>query len=141
MSILDVTWPFFTHFVSKKDLFKIPLIGFLMKMGGQIPIDRENLKAAIGSLDTATLAVIEEKKTLSIAPEGTRRRSPSNGPEGLMPFKKGPFHVAKTTKVDIVPVVIIGANRLFKPGQMIPTAGKNSFIDSQPIRYCYCQIS
>jgi len=97
-------------------------------MGGQIPIDRDNLKSAIGALDSACLMAIEEKKTLSIAPEGTRRRSPSSGPDELLPFKKGPFHVAKTAKVDIVPVAIIGANRLFKPGQMMPTPGSQETI-------------
>mmetsp|Transcript_1096 Transcript_1096/g.977 ORF Transcript_1096/g.977 Transcript_1096/m.977 type:complete len:115 (-) Transcript_1096:521-865(-) len=40
-----------------------------------------------------------------------------------MDFKKGPFHLAKEIKADIVPVAIVGANRLFKPGQIVPTPG------------------
>lgn len=62
-----------------------------MKSIGQIPIDRENLNSAISTLNTTANAAISEHKTIAIAPEGTRRRSPSIGPEQLLPFKKGNY--------------------------------------------------
>lgn len=94
-----------------------------MKMVGQIPIDRDNLSRAINTLDDTASLAISEKKTISIAPEGTRRRSYSTGPEQLMPFKKGPFHLARNINTDIIPVSIVGTNRLFRPGQLVPTPG------------------
>mmetsp|Transcript_1096 Transcript_1096/g.976 ORF Transcript_1096/g.976 Transcript_1096/m.976 type:complete len:187 (-) Transcript_1096:869-1429(-) len=79
--LLTASWPYFSHFIAKKELFKIPIFGSLMKLVGHIPIDRANLKSAIHTLkDTASVAV-SEKKTISIAPEGTRRRTLSTGPD------------------------------------------------------------
>jgi 1-acyl-sn-glycerol-3-phosphate acyltransferase len=88
-----------------------------------IPIERENLKSAIATINNAGELVIREKKTMCIAAEGTRRRSNSIGPDHLLPLKKGPLHMAKACNVDIVPACIIGANRLFAPGQMLPRPG------------------
>lgn len=98
-----------------------------MKIAGMIPIERENLTSAIATIRDAGNQVIKEKKTMCIAAEGTRRRSDSIGPEHLLPLKKGPFHMAKSCKVDIVPAAIIGANRLFAPGQMFPRPGTKTF--------------
>jgi 1-acyl-sn-glycerol-3-phosphate acyltransferase len=91
-----------------------------------IPIDRGNLQSAIESLNQTASLVIEEDRSIGISPEGTRRRSPSIGPDQLLPFKKGPFHLAKSTKSDIIPVAIIGANRLFPPNCILPKAGNYS---------------
>jgi len=121
--IIHATFPFFVHFVSKKQLFQVPFIGYTMKIIGQIPIDRDNLASAIESLKETGEMIREEQKNVGIAPEGTRRRSESTGPDQLQPFKKGPFHLAKSSKRDIIPVVIMGANRLWPPGQPFPLPG------------------
>jgi len=39
------------HFVSKKELFHVPVFGFVMKVIGQIPIERDNLASAIECLN------------------------------------------------------------------------------------------
>lgn len=95
-----------------------------MKLAGHIPIDRQNLKYAIETLKGTASFAVSEKKTIAIAPEGTRRRALSTGPDELLPFKKGPFHLAKSMNADIVPVALIGTNRLYRPGQLIPSTGK-----------------
>src|SRR5690554_6131673 len=61
-----------THFMAKKELFRVPVLGYLLKKIGQIPVkrgspDRSALKQA--------LAILEEEKVLGIFPEGTTRRS------------------------------------------------------------------
>ena len=38
-------------------------------------------------------------------------------------YNEGPFHLAKSAGVDIVPAVIIGANRLYPPKSPFPGAG------------------
>eukprot|EP01016_Furgasonia_blochmanni_P013245 TRINITY_DN1671_c0_g1_i1.p2 TRINITY_DN1671_c0_g1~~TRINITY_DN1671_c0_g1_i1.p2 ORF type:complete len:237 (-),score=44.52 TRINITY_DN1671_c0_g1_i1:199-909(-) len=110
-------------FVAKDSLFKVPLWGTVMKKTGHICIDRANLKSAIDSLGEAASRVQESKKCVAIAPEGTRRRSNSIGPDQLLDFKKGPFHLAKNAEVDIIPVSLMGAHRLWPPGQIAPNQG------------------
>jgi len=121
--ILQSTYPYFLHFVGKKELFRVPVLGQYLKAIGQIPIDRENLSAAVKSLNDTGEMIRNEQKSVAIAPEGTRRRSKSGGPDQIQGFKKGPFHLAKACERDIIPVIIEGAYRMWPPGQFCPRAG------------------
>jgi putative phosphoserine phosphatase/1-acylglycerol-3-phosphate O-acyltransferase len=89
--------------VGKKELEKDPIMGTIGKMMDAAFIDRDDPKAAVESLRK-----IEElaRKGLSvlIAPEGTRLDTTEVGP-----FKKGPFRIAMTTGIPIVPIVIRNA--------------------------------
>jgi putative phosphoserine phosphatase/1-acylglycerol-3-phosphate O-acyltransferase len=89
--------------VGKKELEKDPIAGTLGKMMDTAFIDRDNPKAAVESLRK-----IEElaRKGLSvlIAPEGTRLDTTEVGP-----FKKGPFRIAMSAGIPIVPIVIRNA--------------------------------
>lgn len=89
--------------VGKKELEKDPLMGSIGKVMDAAFIDRDDPAAAVESLHK-----IEElaRKGLSvlIAPEGTRLDTTSVGP-----FKKGPFRIAMSAGVPIVPIVIRNA--------------------------------
>jgi putative phosphoserine phosphatase / 1-acylglycerol-3-phosphate O-acyltransferase len=89
--------------VGKKELENDPIVGTMGKMMDAAFIDRDNPKAAVESLKK-----IEElaKKGLSIliAPEGTRLDTTEVGP-----FKKGPFRIAMSAGIPIVPIVIRNA--------------------------------
>ena len=89
--------------VGKKELESDPVVGTLGKLVDTVFIDREDPKAAVESLQQ-----VEElaKKGLSIviAPEGTRLDTRTVGP-----FKKGPFRLAMSAGVPIVPIVIRNA--------------------------------
>jgi putative phosphoserine phosphatase/1-acylglycerol-3-phosphate O-acyltransferase len=89
--------------VGKKELQKDPLMGTLGKLVDTVFIDREDAQAAVASLKEAEQLA---KKGLSvvIAPEGTRLDTKSVGP-----FKKGPFRLAMSAGVPIVPIVIRNA--------------------------------
>ena len=113
------------YFIGKKSLERLPLVGILIKKCGHILIERENRQAAIGGLDQAAQIIREKKKSVCIYPEGTRRRKLSE-PTGeyLLPFKKGPFHMAKKAQVPIIPLTFQGLNRLtrslfVKPGTIL----------------------
>ena len=107
---------FFDHFVigcyinhyftaiAKHEHFTYPLWGQVAKSYGIVPIDRRNIKKALSSLKIAEDAIIEDKVSILIFPEGTRS---IDGKLGV--FKKGAFHIAKNTGVKIVPVIIDGA--------------------------------
>ncbi|MCB0932362.1 MAG: HAD-IB family hydrolase [Mycobacterium sp.] len=89
--------------VGKKELQNDPIVGTLGKLVDTVFIDRDDPKAAVESLQDAAEMV---KKGLSvvIAPEGTRIDTKSVGP-----FKKGPFRLAMSAGVPIVPIVIRNA--------------------------------
>jgi 1-acyl-sn-glycerol-3-phosphate acyltransferase len=99
-----------TLFVAKRSLFRIPLLGWAMASGGFVAIDRENRHRALVSLRAAA-ARIRAGRPVVLFPEGTRSR------EGrLMPFKRGPFHLALEAGVPLVPVAIQGSGRVLPPG-------------------------
>jgi putative phosphoserine phosphatase / 1-acylglycerol-3-phosphate O-acyltransferase len=89
--------------VGKKELESDPILGTMGKLMDTAFIDRDDSKSAVESLHK-----VEElaKKGLSIviAPEGTRLDTTEVGP-----FKKGPFRIAMTAGIPIVPVVIRNA--------------------------------
>jgi len=89
--------------VGKKELQNDPLVGTLGKLVDTVFIDRENQESAVASLKEAENLA---KKGISvvIAPEGTRLDTKSVGP-----FKKGPFRLAMSAGVPIVPIVIRNA--------------------------------
>lgn len=90
--ILEKALPFKLHFVAKKQLFRIPLLGTALHTMGSIPIDRGNLEKAKESLNKAGEIIKTEKKSVCIAPEGTRRRKNSDEEPRIARFKKGFFN-------------------------------------------------
>ncbi|MGE0405122.1 MAG: lysophospholipid acyltransferase family protein [Candidatus Korobacteraceae bacterium] len=99
-----------TSVLAKKELFNIPILGRGFLMGSFVPVDRNNREAAKASLKTAA-KVLQSGVNLTIFPEGTR------SPDGrLLPFKKGPFFLAKDAQVPVVPITILNTERLWPKG-------------------------
>jgi 1-acyl-sn-glycerol-3-phosphate acyltransferase len=86
----------------KKELFRTPILGPGMKIADLVPVDRSDREAAIESVNAA-VRVLKKGLHMVIFPEGTRS---SDG--RLLPFKRGPFHLAMNSGVPIVPVTILG---------------------------------
>lgn len=83
--------------------FKLPIWGPIIKKYGIIPVERKNKNSAIKSVKYAQ-EKLKQGISVFISPEGTRTTSGE-----LNPFKKGPFHLAKGSKADILVVVFKGA--------------------------------
>ncbi len=90
-------------FLSKEEVFKIPLVGLAMKKLGYIPINRSNPRQAARSLEIVEARIRENNRVL-IYPEGTR----SKDARKLLPFKAGAFQVAEKGSFPIFPVVLYG---------------------------------
>lgn len=115
-------------YVAKAELFRVPVFGQAIRWIGMIEIDRENRKAAFGSLERAA-AKIREGNPVVVFPEGTR------GDEyALRPFKKGPFVLAITAGVPIVPMVIHGTIERMRRGswQINPGTIEVTFLEPIP---------
>ena len=133
--ILLLILPTRLSFVAKDSLFKIPVLGAILRWGKCIPIARENLADAKHSLAIAENRLMEGRHIV-LAPEGTRRRSKSNpnkGGDNIAEFKKGPFHVAKNVPARIVPIVFSGSHRILGPSESTIKAGTIYVDYIQPI--------
>ena len=86
----------------KKELFRIPILGTGMKVTDLVPVDRSDREAAIESVNAA-VQVLHQGLHMVVFPEGTR-----SADGHLLPFKKGPFHLATESGVFIVPVTLLG---------------------------------
>lgn len=86
----------------KKELFRIPILGTGMRQADLVPVDRADREAAIESVRAAN-EVLKKGLHMVIYPEGTR-----SDDGRLLPFKKGPFHLACDSGVPIIPVTILG---------------------------------
>jgi 1-acyl-sn-glycerol-3-phosphate acyltransferase len=116
-----------TSVLAKKELFRIPILGRGFLMGSFVPVDRNNREAAKASLRTAA-EVLHAGINLTIFPEGTR------SPNGrLLPFKKGPFFLAKDTGVPVVPVTIVNTESLWPKGSMWMRQGVASIVFHAPL--------
>lgn len=98
------------RFIGKKELVKVPVFGWLFVLSRHIVLDRQNRERAIAALRKA-VAESREGTSFMIMPEGTRNTGP-----GLLPFKKGGFHLAIDTGLPILPVAIRGSDALMRKG-------------------------
>ena len=104
--------------VGKRELKNLPVVGPLMGAAGVVFIDRSDRRAAIETMKPLVKAMQEEKKSLVIAPEGTRAPTRKLGA-----FKKGGFHVAIQSGMPIVPVVIHNSGDISPKGDKIFRSG------------------
>ena len=90
----------------KKELFKIPLLGWLFAMAS-VPVNRSNAESRKQSFDLM-MSRIKEKTSILIFPEGTRNRTP----KPLKDFYDGGFRLAIANEVPIVPIILLNLSRL-----------------------------
>jgi 1-acyl-sn-glycerol-3-phosphate acyltransferase len=97
-------------FLAKKEILKIPLIARTMRRGGCIFIDRKNPRKAINDINQG-IKNLKRNYSLITFPEGTRAKTAK-----LLPFKKGPIHMAINTSLPIVPIGQYGVQYIDKKG-------------------------
>jgi 1-acyl-sn-glycerol-3-phosphate acyltransferase len=111
----------------KKEVFRVPILGTGMKMTSLVPVDRSDRESAIESVNAA-IAVLRQGLHMLIFPEGTRS---SDG--RLLPFKKGPFHLAIDSGVFVVPVTILGTFELWPKTRFALRPGTATVVFHMPI--------
>jgi 1-acyl-sn-glycerol-3-phosphate acyltransferase len=94
------------RFVAKRELFRIPIFGWYLAIGGHVKVDRQNHAQAVASLAEAARKV-RAGTSLIVFPEGTRSRDGR-----VHPFKKGPFVIASQAGVPLVPIAVVGAGAI-----------------------------
>jgi 1-acyl-sn-glycerol-3-phosphate acyltransferase len=104
------TLPCHPVFVAKRELIRVPFLGWVIWLAGFIFIDRSRVQASRRSLMEAAQR-IRAGQSIVAFPEGTRSRD-----GGLLPFKKGPFHLAFEANVPLVPFAIRGGPAILPKG-------------------------
>ncbi len=96
---------------------------------GMLPVDRDDSKAALASLDTA-LEVLRRGEAFGIYPEGTRSRDGR-----LYRGRTGVAHLALTAGVPVVPVGLRGTEKLQPVGANLPRVVPVSVTFGEPIDF------
>ncbi len=95
--------PWEMKWLSKAELFKIPVLGWLMRLAGDIPVDRGSPRSAAEAM-VRCKEILKQKVSVIIFPEGTRSET-----DDMLPFKDGAFRLAIDAGVPILPLAVSGA--------------------------------
>ncbi|MBO7236216.1 MAG: 1-acyl-sn-glycerol-3-phosphate acyltransferase [Alistipes sp.] len=106
--------PLVFKWVSKKEVYRIPLVGRLLLMHGDIVINRASAKEAMQLVHSKGKEWLKKGASVSIFPEGTRSKDGQ-----IHNFKAGAFILAKDAGVPILPIVLDGTDKLIRKGWMI----------------------
>lgn len=94
--------PMEMKWLSKQTFFRFPLVGWMMRMAGDIPLRRGERESAIEALRQCADR-LDKRVSVMIFPEGTRSKDGQLGP-----FKDGAFSTAIEAGVPILPLVVHG---------------------------------
>jgi 1-acyl-sn-glycerol-3-phosphate acyltransferase len=105
-SILDILLlshvPREMKWVAKEELFRIPWVGLMLRMSGDIPIRRGDAESGGEALARAK-RYLANGMSVIIFPEGTRSARGT-----MLPFKSGAFRLAIEAGVPVLPIVVHG---------------------------------
>lgn len=113
--------------LGKKELLKVPIMGYGMTYVNVMAIDRSNRERAIATIKAATER-IHSGVSFGVFAEGTRAR-----PGELLPFKKGAFYMAIEAGVPIVPVAIKNTDMLMGKGTGTAQPGTIEMVLLEPV--------
>ncbi len=100
--------------VSKASVFRVPFLGWNMRLNRYVPITRGN-QSSIEKMSAACKDWLSRGVSVALFPEGTRSEDCT-----VKPFKVGAFRIAREAGVPILPVVLNGtADSLPKHGFVI----------------------
>jgi 1-acyl-sn-glycerol-3-phosphate acyltransferase len=94
--------PWEMKWLSKAEMFRIPVLGWMMSLAGDIPIRRGVGPSAAEALEQCR-AVLGRHVSVMIFPEGTRSATGR-----MLPFKDGAFRLAIEAGVPVLPLVVAG---------------------------------
>ena len=96
--------PWEMKWLSKAELFRVPVLGWMMQLAGDIPIQRGFGPSAVEAIARCREA-LANRVSVMIFPEGTRSTTAD-----LLPFKDGAFRLAIDAGVPILPLVVQGTS-------------------------------
>ena len=98
-----------TKWLAKAELFRVPLVGWMMRMAGDVPVARAQRRQAAQAL-LQCARYLRHGCSVVFFPEGTRSRDGS-----LLPFSEAPFQLAVRERVPVLPLAVEGTRALLPP--------------------------
>lgn len=102
--------PWEMKWLSKEDFFKYPLVGWLMRMAGDIKLIRGDKQSIVSAMRGARDR-LDRKLSVMLFPEGTRTMDGEIGK-----FKDGAFRLALETGHPILPLAVAGSREAIQKG-------------------------
>ncbi|GMI48801.1 hypothetical protein TrCOL_g11374 [Triparma columacea] len=106
--------------VAKAELTKVPILGQSIVLGGHVTLDRSNRRSQLQTIKKG-IEWLKQGVPLCAFPEGTRSKTGR-----LMPFKRGAFKMASSAGADIVPLSIVGSEKVMPAGWVMPMRSSRS---------------
>jgi 1-acyl-sn-glycerol-3-phosphate acyltransferase len=97
-------WP---RFLAKASIFKVPVLGRILRACGQLPVERNSKRSGEGL--AAAIEAVEQGRTVVVYPEGTISKDPDLWP---MVGRTGAARIALRTGCPVIPVGQWGAQEL-----------------------------
>lgn len=98
------------RFLAKDSLFRVPVVGWIMRNAGQIPVVRGTKDAAVAV--EAAVQAAERGECVVVYPEGTITKDPELWP---MAAKSGAARIALTARRPLIPMAHWGAHKVMRP--------------------------
>jgi 1-acyl-sn-glycerol-3-phosphate acyltransferase len=105
------------NWLGKRELVEFALTGWMMRLGGIHPVDRE---AADLEAFRAAMRVLEEGQVLAVFPEGTRSRD-----GGLQQVREGVGMLALRSGAPVLPVAVVDSDLMWPRGKLLPYLGRH----------------
>jgi 1-acyl-sn-glycerol-3-phosphate acyltransferase len=117
-----------TSIFLKRSLMKIPVLGYGMKLADLIPVERT------GHIDSAKESIAAARRVLAKGVHMTTFVEGTRSNDGrLLPFKKGPFFLAKQTGAPCIPVSIYGTGQMMPRGRLRIRRGTAHVVFHAPV--------
>jgi len=112
----------------KRSLMKIPALGYGLKLGEFVPVDRDGTATSAKESVAAARRVLAKGIHITTFVEGTRSKDGR-----LLPFKKGPFYLAKETGAPCIPVSLYGTETMMAKGSLRIRPGTAHIVFHAPV--------
>lgn len=110
--VINIISPRPVLFLAKKELFEIPVLGWLIKKAGAVPVSRDGRD--ISTLKKA-LTLLRDDQCIGIFPEGSRAK-----PGEFRKPQPGIGFLIEKAKVPVIPILIEGTDKVFPVKSKLP---------------------
>lgn len=102
--------PWEMKWLSKVEVMRLPLMGWLMRMAGDIPVHRGDKRSRAEAMN-GIRDRLSKNVSVIVMPEGTR--SPT---ADMLPFRDGAFRIAVELGLPVLPIAVAGTRNAMAKG-------------------------